>query len=44
MVFDDSDDHYKDSSALFSVTFDGEEDSEEAKESLERVKALLGGV
>ncbi len=43
VVFDDSDDHYKDSSALFSVTFDGEEDSEEAKESLERVKALLEG-
>ncbi|MBU5434670.1 RND family transporter [Pseudoflavonifractor sp. MSJ-37] len=41
--FDDTTDHYKDSSALFTVTFDYDEDDPKAKESLEDVEALLDG-
>ena len=40
VAFDDSTDHFKDSSALFSVSFTGEEGSPEADAALAAVKEL----
>ena len=41
VAFDDSTDHFKDSSALFSVSFTGEEGSPEADAALAAVKELV---
>lgn len=41
--FDDTEEHYHDAAALFTVSFDGEEQAPETIESLERVKLLLEG-
>ena len=43
VTFDDTADHYKDSAALFSLSFDGEEDDPETVEALHRVEGLLEG-
>lgn len=39
--FDDTTDHYAEASALFSITFDYDEDDDECLDSLDRVKKLL---
>lgn len=41
--FDDTEEHYHDAAALFTVSFEGEEQAPETIESLERVKLLLEG-
>ena len=41
--FDDSADHYNNASALFSITFDYDEDDDACLESLDKVKAYLDG-
>ena len=41
--FDDTKEHYHDAAALFTVSFEGEEQAPETIESLERVKLLLEG-
>ena len=41
--FDDTDDHYHDSAALFSVSFDGEAGDPETVEALHRVENALEG-
>lgn len=41
--FDDTDDHYKNASAMFSVTFEGEEDDEICADAMEKIKEMLGG-
>lgn len=41
VVFDQSEEHYKDSSALFSVSFTGEEGSTEAESALQAVQDLV---
>ncbi|MCI7474697.1 MAG: MMPL family transporter [Clostridiales bacterium] len=43
VAFDDTADHYKDSAALFSISFDGETGDEETVEALHRVEDLLEG-
>ena len=41
VAFDDSEDHYKNSSALFSVTFDGEADDEISVNAMDGIKEML---
>lgn len=41
--FDETRDHYSNASALFSVTFDADEDDEACLEALDRVKEALAG-
>lgn len=41
--FDDTEDHYRDASALFTVSFDGEEDEEEVIAAMEEVRAQVSG-
>ena len=41
--FDDTQDHYKDSAALFTISFDGEETDPETVAALEEVESLLDG-
>ena len=41
--FDDTEEHYHDAAALFTVSFEGEGQAPETIESLERVKLLLEG-
>ncbi len=41
--FDDTDKHYADVSALFSVTFDGDDNSENAKNALASMREYLSG-
>ena len=43
VAFDESDEHYNNVSALFSVTFDYDEDDERCLDALERVKDSLAG-
>ena len=43
VAFDDTADHYKNSAALFSISFDGETGDEETVEALHRVEDLLEG-
>ncbi len=43
VAFDESDEHYNNVSALFSVTFDYDEDDERCLDALERVKNSLAG-
>ncbi len=40
--FDDTDDHYKNASAMFSVTFEGEEDDEICSLAMGKIKEMLG--
>ncbi len=41
--FDDSEDHYKNSSALFSITFEETADSQLSKDAMEEIKKELSG-
>ena len=41
--FDDSEDHYRNGAALFSVTYDGEADDQISLDALEQVKETLSG-
>ena len=41
--FDETTDHYKDSSALFSVSFDGEVDDPRAEAAMDEIRAELAG-
>ena len=41
--FDETEEHFKNASALFSVTFDGESGEKESKDALNRIKDKLGG-
>ena len=41
--FDDTEEHYHDAAALFTVSFEGEEQAPETVEALERVELLLDG-
>ena len=43
VAFDETDEHYNNVSALFSVTFDYDEDDERCLDALERVKNSLAG-
>ena len=43
VAFDETDEHYNNVSALFSVTFDYDEDDERCLDALERVKDSLAG-
>ena len=43
VAFDDTADHYKDSAALFSISFEGETGDEETVAALHRVEDLLEG-
>ena len=43
VTFDDTADHYKDSAALFSISFEGETGDEETVAALHRVEDLLDG-
>lgn len=43
IAFDDTQDHYKDGSTLFSVTFDGDSDDEICSVALEKAENLLSG-
>lgn len=43
VVFDDTDDHYHDSAALFTISFDGEAADPETVEALHRVEDALEG-
>ena len=43
VVFDHTEEHYKDSSALFSVTFDGEETDPDTVAAMEAIHTLLEG-
>ncbi|MBQ9209720.1 MAG: MMPL family transporter [Oscillospiraceae bacterium] len=43
IAFDDSTDHYRDSSALFSVTFDGTNEDPTSVEAVEKIRELLSG-
>ena len=43
VAFDESDEHYNNVSALFSVTFDYDEDDERCLDALDRVKNSLAG-
>ncbi len=43
VAFDDTADHYKDSAALFSISFEGETGDEETVAALHRVEDLLDG-
>ena len=43
VVFDHTEEHYKDSSALFSVTFDGEETDPDTVAAMESIHTLLEG-
>ncbi|MCI7767993.1 MAG: MMPL family transporter [Oscillospiraceae bacterium] len=43
-AFDNSEDHYKNSSAMFSVTFDGEEDEQVSIDAMNEIRELLGGM
>lgn len=43
VVFDDTKDHYKNASALFSITFEGEETDEISIEAMDKVKEKLAG-
>ena len=40
--FDDTDDHYKNASAMFSITFEGEEEDEICSLAMEKIKKMLG--
>ena len=39
--FDDTEDHYKNASALFAVTFDGDTTSEVSEKAMDEIKSLL---
>lgn len=39
--FDDTEDHYKNASALFTVTFDGDTTSEVSEKAMDEIKSLL---
>ena len=39
--FDDTEDHYKNASALFAVTFDGDTTSEVSEKTMDEIKSLL---
>lgn len=41
--FDDTEDHYKDASALFSVTFEGEADEQISIDAMNKIKHMLEG-
>ena len=41
--FDETEEHFKNASALFSVTFDGESGEKESEDALNRIKDKLGG-
>lgn len=41
--FDDTEDHYRDASALFTVSFDGEEDDPEVIAAMEKVREQVSG-
>ena len=41
--FDDTEDHYKNASALFAVTFDGDTTSEVSEKAMDEIKSLLAG-
>ncbi len=43
MDFENSEEHFKNASALFSVTFTGTADDEESAEALDRIKQKLDG-
>ena len=40
-AFDNTEDHYKNSSAMFSVTFDGEEDDQISIDAMDEIRAML---
>lgn len=43
VAFDDTEDHYRDSAALFDLTFDGEADDPAAVAAMEEVRTLVAG-
>ena len=43
VAFDDTDDHYKDAAALFSVTYDGETEDSISTDALSSIKDILSG-
>ncbi len=43
VAFDDTDKHYNESSALFTLTFEGDEDDEISSEALQNAEDYLGG-
>ncbi|MBQ5332274.1 MAG: MMPL family transporter [Oscillospiraceae bacterium] len=43
-AFDNSEEHYKNSSAMFSVTFDGEEDEQISIDAMNEIRELLEGM
>ena len=43
VVFDDTEDHYKNSSALFALSFDGEETDPATVEAMDEVRSVLDG-
>ena len=40
-AFDNTEDHYKNSSAMFSVTFDGEEDDQISIDAMDKIRTML---
>lgn len=43
-AFDNTQDHYKNSAAMFSVTFDGEEDEQISIDAMNEIKELVSGL